>query len=51
MDKPLIPIAEDEEFLKAALRYPQDVFVASEILRFIPTVLAGYVYFRPNQVD
>ena len=33
-------IANDSEFLAAAQRYPQDVFVTGEVLRFTPSALA-----------
>lgn len=37
----LIEVAEDKDFLEAALQYPRDVFIAAEVLRCIPTALAS----------
>lgn len=37
-----VSTAADQDFLDAALRYPNDVFVASETLRFSPPMLARY---------
>ncbi|KAL8715303.1 MAG: hypothetical protein Q9225_006427 [Loekoesia sp. 1 TL-2023] len=34
--------AQDSEFTKAALQYPQDVFVAGEVIRSLPQFLASY---------
>ncbi len=45
----LILIAEDSAFLEAALRYPEDVFVASEALRFTPSILAPYFTTSPAE--
>ncbi|KAL9608973.1 MAG: hypothetical protein Q9167_006224 [Letrouitia subvulpina] len=36
-------LANDSAFLDAALRYPEDVVVASEALRFVPSILASKV--------
>lgn len=47
-DELLISAAKDSAFLEAALRYPQDVFVASEVLRFMPSILAPYIHYQPN---
>ncbi|KAM0802496.1 cytochrome P450 [Usnea florida] len=38
-------IANDSEFLAAAQRYPQDVFITGEILRFTPSALAPTIAF------
>ncbi|KAL8704583.1 MAG: hypothetical protein Q9201_002275 [Fulgogasparrea decipioides] len=40
-----VGLSRDPLFLEAALRYPQDVFVASEALRFVPTFMASYVLY------
>lgn len=43
----LISVAQDPVFLEAAL-YPQDVFIASEALRFMPSILAPYLHAQPD---
>jgi hypothetical protein len=37
----LTSVAEDDAFLQAALQYPRDVFIASEVIRCVPSALAG----------
>lgn len=34
--------AQNSDFTIAALQYPQDVFVAGEVIRSLPQVLASY---------
>ncbi|KAF2014263.1 cytochrome P450 [Aaosphaeria arxii CBS 175.79] len=36
-------LSRDSEFIKAAVQYPQDVFIASEVLRCTPSFLAPLV--------
>lgn len=36
--------AQTQEFVEAALAFPEDVFLAAEILRVMPGVIAPYVF-------
>lgn len=35
--------ATNQDFIDAALRFPEDVFLAAEVLRFMPAPIAPYV--------
>ena len=36
-------LANEPEFVKAALQFPEDVFLAAEILRILPTAISSFV--------
>lgn len=37
-------VARNQKFVEAALAFPEDVFLAAEILRIMPGVIAPYVF-------
>ena len=38
------PTGNNLEFVKAAIRFPEDVFIAAQVIRLFPRSIAPYVW-------